>query len=387
MRPQRADRKRITGGDDVIALTRTLIGFDTSGPRGDEEAAAMFLGNMLAADGFTIRYNQFAPGRLTLLAEKGLKAGVPPLVMTGHLDTVPLGAKPWKTKPFTGTLKAGKLFGRGASDMKGGVAAMICAAQRAFRRAAPHGGLRFIFTAAEEPGCLGAKHLAGSSQKLGHASAIVVGEPTANIPFLGHKGGLFLKVSASGRTAHSSMPELGENAIYKVARAITRIERFRFDVERDELHGLPTINVGRVVGGENPNSVPDHAEFSVDIRTTARLDHAEILARIARELGPEVTIETCVNLTPVSTSAEAPFARLVFSLCGLDAAEARHKSLPYVTDGAVLQQIYGGVPTIILGPGEPAQAHRTDEFCEARKLKAAVALYESILLRTWELGL
>jgi len=371
--------------DDVIALTRELLAFDTSGPQSGEEASARFLGGLLSEEGFAVRYDQLAPGRLTVIAEKGLADDRPPLVFSGHLDTVPLGASPWKEPPFAGRIREGRLYGRGASDMKGGIAAMLCAARRAFAKAAPRGGLRFILTAGEEPGCLGARHLADTRYSLGQARALIVGEPTSNVPYLGHKGALFLKVSASGRTAHSSMPELGDNAIYKAARAITRVENFRFHAERDALHGLPTINVGRMSGGENLNSVPDHAEFSVDIRTTATVDHTEIRERLCRELGDEVAVETLVDLTPVSTRADDPFARLVDAVCGVPAGGGdRPRSLSYVTDGTHLQRLYGGAPTIILGPGEPGQAHRTDEFCLTDKLREAVTLYEAIILKSGE---
>ncbi len=364
--------------DDVIALTRALLAFDTS--EGGEEDPALFVGQLLAEDGFTVGYDRFAPGRLTVVAEKGLSDSAPPLVLTGHLDTVPLGSQPWTVDPFAGEIREGRLYGRGASDMKGGVAAMLVAARRAFGTAAPCGGLRLIFTAAEEPGCLGARHLADARYGLGRARAIVVGEPTSNVPYLGHKGGLYLNVTATGRAAHSSMPELGDNAIYKAARAIIRLSEFRFNVPPDPLHGLPTLNVGRMSGGKNLNSVPDHAAFTVDVRTTSAAGQTALLDRLARELGVDVSTETLMDLKPVSTAADDPFARLVYAACGADAADAaRQHSLAYVTDGAVLQQLYGGVPTLILGPGEPGQAHRTDEYCQIDKLEEAARLYEAIL--------
>lgn len=367
--------------DDVIALTKKLIAFDTS--IGGEAALAEFIGNLLSAEGFAVRYDLLSPGRLSVIAEKGLADGTAPLVMSGHLDTVPLGAARWTEEPLAGRVKGDKIYGRGSSDMKGGIAAMLCAAQNAFAKAGPQGGLRFIFTAAEEPGCIGARHLADTRYNLGFARALLVGEPTSNIPFLGHKGALYLNVTASGKAAHSSMPELGDNAIYKAARAITRTEAFRFNATRDALHGYPTINVGRMSGGENLNSVPDHAEFTIDIRTTASVDPHEIRDRLTRELGSEVSVETLVDLSPVSTCGDALFAKQVDALCGSSVPEGS-RSLSYVTDGALLQPLYGGVPTLILGPGEPSQAHRTDEFCLVSKLHEAVALYEAILLKTGE---
>lgn len=373
---------------DVISLTRKLISYNTINPEGNEEDIARFVGKLLSENGFNVDYHQLAKNRLTVIAEKGLSSLVPPLVMTGHFDTVPLGEKHWRDDPFSGTIRAGKIYGRGSSDMKGGIAAMICAALEAFKESVPQGGVRLILTAGEESGCHGAKHLAYTHYDLGKASAIIVGEPTSNVPAIGHKGGLYLKVSASGKTAHSSMPELGDNAIYKAARAITKIENFRFQADRDELHGFPTINVGLINGGKNLNSVPDYCEFTVDIRSTTRITHSEILKRLSQELGEEVTIEKLVDLPPVSSSESSPFVQLVYSACSIDPDKDVHrKSLSYLTDGAVLQQLYRGVPTIILGPGQPEMAHQTDEFCYTAKIEEAVTIYKKIILKNGEINL
>jgi succinyl-diaminopimelate desuccinylase len=365
---------------DVIALSKKLISYNTSGRKGNESEPATYLGNLLAKDGFKVDYNRLSDVRFTVIAEKGLCNERPPLVMTGHLDTVPLGTRKWKKDPFSGHIEDGKLYGRGSSDMKCGIAAMICAAYQAFKISSPPGGLRFIFTAAEEPGCYGARHLLNTGYDMGTAGAIIVGEPTSNIPFLGHKGALYLKVTASGKTAHSSMPHLGDNAVYKAARAITKIENFSFDVEPDDLHGIPTINVGKVNGGININSVPDFAEFTVDIRTTKKVVHQEIVDRLSRKLGKELTIEKMVDLLPVSTEETSPFVRQVFAICGISEKEPP-KSLSYVTDGAILQQVYGGVPTIILGPGQAEMAHQTDEYCYTTKLTGAVEIFKNIILQ------
>src|SRR5664279_2974252 len=153
--------------EDVISLTRKLISFNTVNPEGNEEDIARFVGKLLSENGFTVDYHQLAKNRLTVIAEKGLSSLVPPLVMTGHFDTVPLGEKHWKDDPFSGVIKEGKIYGRGSSDMKGGVAAMICATIAAFKETVPPGGIRLIFTAGEETGCHGAKLLADTRYGLG----------------------------------------------------------------------------------------------------------------------------------------------------------------------------------------------------------------------------
>lgn len=145
--------------------------------------------------------------------------------------------------------------------------------------------------------------------------------------------------------------------------------------------GYPSINVGKMQGGMNINSVPDHAEFSIDVRSTTMIEHKSVLERLFRELGEDVAIETLVDLNPVSTRETDPFVQLVYDVCLTDRQDDRwSKSLPYLTDGSVLQPFYGGVPTIILGPGEPGMAHQTDEYCSMERIKQSVSIYKNIIL-------
>jgi len=370
---------------DVISLTRKLLSFNTINPPGNESEIALFLGDLLKANGFNVSYPLFRKNRMNLIAEKGLSPRWPPIILSGHFDTVPRGKKIWSVDPFAGEVSDGRIWGRGSSDMKGGLAAMVMASIAAFREASTSGGIRIIFTAAEEPGCLGVSKLAGDNTLPGGASAIIVGEPTACLPATAHKGAIYLKAVTSGKTAHSSMPELGINAIYKAAEAITKIRDFEFEAEKDPLLGYPTINVGRIKGGKNINSVPDHAEFTIDVRTTTRVDHKDILERLNEELGDDIWIKNLVDLKPVFTPSTDPFVRLVYDVCGVSGTTAGFpKALSYMTDGAVLQEYYGGVPVVILGPGQPEMAHQTDEYCEISKLERSVELYKSIILRQGE---
>ncbi len=366
---------------DPIALTRELISQNTINPPGNEAEAARILGRLLCTHGFEVSYHDFGPGRLHLLAEKGLSASESPLLLSGHLDTVPLGDSPWSVDPFGGNCTEDRIYGRGSSDMKSGVAAMTIAAIEAMAISPPKGGVRLVFTAGEELGCQGVQQLLKSSRAMGSARAIIVGEPTANIPAIGHKGGLYLQATSRGKTAHSSMPELGDNAIYKAAKAICKIENFRFEAEPDPLLGLPSINVGKMEGGLNLNSVPDHASFSIDIRSTTMVRHSSILERLGSELGPDIKLETLVDLGPVSTPENHPFTELVLEICQIN-KESKHwkKALPYLTDGSALQAFYGGVPTIVLGPGEPEMAHQTDEYCFISKICQSIAIYKKIIL-------
>ncbi len=367
---------------DVISLTRALLSFNNINPPGNEEEIALFTGNILSENGFHVEYHPFGYGRLHLIAERGLSDSKAPIVFSGHFDTVPLGNKPWSFDPFSGDVQDGKIYGRGSSDMKCGLAAMIMASLRAFEESSPDGGIRLIFTAAEELGCTGILQLSEELSSPGKARAIIVGEPTSNHPYTGHKGALYLNAETKGISAHSSMPHLGDNAIYKAAMAIIKARDFDFKTESDPLLGLPTINVGRMSGGMNINSVPDHAEFTIDIRSTSRVDHQEILSRLAFELGPETALEVLVDMGPVFTDENDPFVQLVYETCGIDRiTNSLPRTMPYLTDGSVLQRLYGGVPAIILGPGQQEMAHQTDEFCYVSKLEEAVEIYYKIITK------
>lgn len=366
---------------DIISLTRELLSFNNINPPGNEAEIARFTGKILTENGFRVEYHVFDESRLHLVAERGLSVTRPPIVLSGHFDTVPLGSKKWDVEPFTGIVKDGKIFGRGSSDMKGGLAAMVLASIRAFEDSPPEGGIRLIFSAAEELGCIGIKQLADKLTFPGTATAVIVGEPTSNHPFIGHKGALYINAVTSGITAHSSMPHLGDNAIYKAAGAILKTRDFDFNAEKDPLLGFPTINVGRMRGGMNINSVPDYAEFSIDIRSTSKVDHEELLARLNLELGPDIALETLVNMKPVFTDENDPFVQLAYDICGVENDnQTLPKALPYLTDGSVLQRLYN-VPTIILGPGLPEMAHQTNEFCYIGKLEESVEIYYDIITK------
>ncbi|MCF6268946.1 MAG: M20 family metallopeptidase [Melioribacteraceae bacterium] len=370
---------------DVVTLTKDLVKFNTINPPGNEEGIAKFVGEIFLEHGFDVDFQKHEVGRLNLIASRGLSETYQPIILTGHFDVVPLGAKDWSVDPFNSKIIDGKLFGRGTTDMKAGLAAMIVAVVESFNENSPKGGVKLILTADEELGCRGAKKLLTSNYDIGEASAIIVGEPTSNIPYISHKGGLFINAKTLGITAHSSMPELGENAIYKAADAITKIAKFSFDVEQDPLLGYPTINVGKISGGLNLNSVPDKAEFTIDVRSTTKLNNNSAFAILKKELGDGVLLEEYTNLDAISTSEENPFIQMVYKVCKeINNVEWSKKSVSYLTDAAVLTPWLGNVPTIILGPGEPEMSHQTDEFCYVNKIEEAVKIYKNIITNNGE---
>ncbi|KFE36283.1 M20 family metallopeptidase [Thioclava atlantica] len=367
---------------DVVALTRRLMQFDTINPPGNEAPCAQVLRDLLDAAGFETRLYPFGAGRANLVAWLG-NGSAPQLGFTGHLDTVPLGAQDWRHDPFAGEIVEGRLYGRGSTDMKGGVAALVmaCLAERETLRDGP--GVVLLITAAEETGSEGARALAAETG-FPRPGALVVAEPTSNRPLSGHKGALWLRLVAQGVTAHGSMPERGVNAIYKAARLIERLEGFDFATPSHPVMGAPSLNVGTVSGGLNINSVPDRAEIGVDIRSVAGLDHADLRARLEEIVGDDARIEPMVDLPPVWTDPQDPWMRSVFAASeAVSGTPARPESVSYFTDASIFTPAYDGLPTVILGPGEPALAHQTDEYCEIAKLHDAVEIYR-MLIRDWK---
>jgi succinyl-diaminopimelate desuccinylase len=367
---------------DAVALTKEIVRMNTINPPGDEEACARYLGALLEGAGFSVNYHRMGEKRANLVARIGGSADKAPLCFTGHIDTVPLGAAPWRKDPFAGETDAGRLYGRGTSDMKCGVAAFVAAAVALGPRLARSAGLELVITAGEETGCEGAFELANEQGALGRAGAVVVGEPTSNFQFVGHKGAFWLNARTHGVTAHGSMPEKGVNAVYKAARALAALEQFRFSNPPHELMGQASLNVGTMHGGLNINSVPDEAVIGIDIRSVPTSRHADIRAQLERVLGNDVELETLLDLEPVYTEPENEWIQQVFDIMTpLLGSRPEPKVATYFTDAAALNLAYRFPPTIILGPGEPQMAHQTDEYCVVDRVSHAVDAYQEIARR------
>jgi succinyl-diaminopimelate desuccinylase len=368
---------------DAVALTRKLLAFDTINPPGAEQACAAYLGSLLEGAGFRVEYAEFAPTRMSLVARIGRAIDRPPLGFTGHMDTVPLGAAQWKRDAFGESLEGGRLYGRGASDMKSGVAAFVVAALAMAERLRDSPGVALVLTADEECGCGGASFLARQTTLLGKVGALLVGEPTANYPLVGHKGALWLEARTSGITAHGSMPERGDNAIYKAMHAVDVLRHFDFGVEPHPLMGRPTLNVGTLHGGLNINSVPDRATIGVDIRTIPGMDHGRVRGRLEKALGESVEIVPIVDVEAIYSDPGGSWMQGVFATTERNTGErAEPRSATYFTDAAVLNAVYRDVPICVLGPGEPQLAHQTDEYCVVDRIEQSVVIY-SDFIREW----
>ena len=366
---------------DPIELSRELIAFNTINPPGKELRCIRHLQTILARAGLQTSLQEFSADRANLIAKIGGAGGSKaPLCFTGHVDTVPLGNAPWSVDPFAGEIIDGKIYGRGSTDMKCGVAAFVAAIGNMAEQLQNTSGVVLVITAGEEIGCEGAFHLAKAGL-LGRAGAIVVAEPTSNAALVGHKGALWLQLTFKGVTAHGSMPHLGDNAAFKAARAISALENFQFNVAAHPCLGSPTLNVGTVRAGLNVNSVPDLAEIGIDIRSIPGLEHSRIQEHLKAELGDDVLIEPIVDVPAVWTDPKSPWLAEVYAIVrdvtGEDAG-AEPRTAPYFTDASALTPAFGNPPTVILGPGEAAKAHQTDEYCFVQRVREASNIYSRL---------
>jgi succinyl-diaminopimelate desuccinylase len=368
---------------DPRTLTRDLLAFNTINPPGMERACARHLGVLLEGAGYRVEYHEFAEGRTSLIATIGGADARAPICFTGHIDTVPLGAAKWSRDAFAGESDGDRLYGRGSTDMKSGIAAFVIAAIEL----APHlprgPGVVLVITAGEEIGCEGAKYLA-DRKLLGRAGAIVVAEPTANYPYVGHKGLAWFEIETEGVTAHGSMPEVGDNAIVKMARVISDLETFRFPVDSHAVMGKPTLNVGTIHGGLNTNSVPDEARITIDTRTVPGIDHVHLCKSLQALVAPRgAHVRQIVDTPSLYTEPSNEWVQEVFEMCTpLLGGRPTPKTITFSTDGSDLKRGFGGPPALILGPGEPTLAHQTDEWCSMNRIEESTELFNR-LMRRW----
>ncbi len=374
-------------------LTRDLLHFNTINPPGQERDCAHFLGKLLGDAGFDVAYHEFAPTRTSVIATIGGKHDKPPICFTGHIDIVPLGAAKWTRDPFAGETDGDLVYGRGSTDMKSGIAAFVVAAISLAPLLKNSPGLTLVLTASEEVGCEGAKYLA-DQKLLDRAGAIVVAEPTANYPFVGHKGLIWVEIETRGKTAHASMPEQGDNAILKMGKVIDELEHFQWKhhcgVDCHAVMGKPTMNIATIHGGLNTNSVPDSVKLTVDMRTVPGIDHVHLCHSITNLIGDLGTLRKIVETPPLYSEPDEWVESVYAISAPFIGGNPTPQTIMFSTDGADLKRGYlesaalgnGAVPTIILGPGQPELAHQTDEWCSMTKLDESVEMFTRIM-REW----
>jgi succinyl-diaminopimelate desuccinylase len=362
---------------NAIELARQLVQTNTENPPGKEAPLARILGPILEAAGFRVESHEMEPGRPNLVARIGSQ---PFLCLTGHMDTVPADPDQWTRDPFGADIEDGLLYGLGSSDMKSGVAAIVAAACGIATRPIKYGGLVLVLTAAEETGCQGAEHLAGLGV-LGTAGAMLIAEPTGMEPFVGHKGAMWVRAVSQGKAAHGSRPEEGVNAIYKAARAISRIADYKLSAPAHPILGSSTISVGTIQGGVKTNVVPAKSEFSMDLRLIPGQKPDEVLAELRQVLGPEADIlEWKANEALMSDPADPWIAGTIDLMEELSGRQVQPGGASYFTDGVALSRAMGNPPALVLGPGR--MAHQADEHCPVSDIELAAQAYNQIM-RAW----
>lgn len=363
---------------DPVDLAAALVRCDTAG--GNEDAVVAEVAPLLEAAGMTVGRHELAAGRTQIVAT-GRKR--PRLVLSGHLDTVSATPASWHRDPWSGEVADGWLFGRGAADMKGGVAALVTAVARGAARG--YGDdVGVVLTAAEETGCEGARSLdqhgvltalaGGSTPPL-----VLIAEPTATSPLLGHKGVVWLRVEAHGRAAHASAPQLGVNAIDRLTATLAALPALELGEATADL-GVPTCSVGTVQGGVAANVVPDWAAAAVDVRTVGATAD-ELRARLQALASPGVEVAVELDLPPVRSHADDPrvvACRELAAAYGC-APSPDPPAATYFTDASVLTAALGAAPTVICGPGDPRVAHTVDERCATSEVEQMAEVYEALI--------
>jgi succinyl-diaminopimelate desuccinylase len=366
----------------AVELASQLVKIDTVNPPGQEAIAARLIADRLTGLGAAIELHELSPGRESLIARYSGNGGKPALCLSGHLDTVPIGVAKWSRNPHCGDIEDDRLWGRGSTDMKGGIAAMVVAFERLCRRGGDQPVL-LALTASEETGCQGALSIAA---KMGPVGALVIGEPTNEDLAIAHKGVVWLRLKSLGRAAHGSKPELGDNAIERMIVALTATRKLDFKVDAHPMLGRPSSNIGTIAGGAATNIVPDMCEATIDIRLVPGLDVTAVMSEIKHIVGSDVEIAHILALNAVQSRADHPWIASVNAdaqrICG---AHPTPTSASFFTDASVLVPALGYPPTAIIGPGNPALAHQVDEWCSVSAIDRAADLYEQIGLK-WNLS-
>lgn len=367
---------------DVVSLLQHLVRIPSVNPENSpgtdltgESEIANFLAGWLEGLGAEVTLEEIRPGRPNLIARFAPLDGRPRILFGPHLDTVGVGGM--IIPPFSGEIRDERLWGRGASDTKGPMAAMLWALRqtRQLQRDSP---IAFDFVAfmGEESNQWGSKEFA---EKHAHEySFALVGEPTSMEVVHVTKGSLWTTLRATGKAAHSSQPQRGDNAVMKLARALDTLDHHlgaKLATYTHPVLGTSTMNVGVFNGGSRPNIVPDLAQAVIDIRITPSLAEdggaLKLLGDTISNFDLPVAIVNPHENPPMETSADHPVIKALLAN-GSTLAGA-----PWFSDAAHLSA--RGIPSICIGPGSIDQAHTVDEFISIPALEQGAAFFEKFI--------
>jgi succinyl-diaminopimelate desuccinylase len=392
----------LVDADELVTLTRELVRIPSvvrPGEAGANEAAvAAHVERWMRAQGFDVEIQRVAPDRPNVLGVLGASGAGPTLLLEGHTDVVTEGdPAAWKHPPFAAELVDGKIYGRGAADMKSGLAAAMIAAAAIKRSGAPLAGRLVVGALVDEEGdMLGAKHLCATP--IGRElSAAIVCEPEQNELCLEQRGVVWARVTARGRMAHGAMPEAGANPITALAALVAgapRLER-RLRVLCTRSRYLrpptvtPTVMAAPVAGVPQSNVIPATAQATLDVRLTPGPDADAVAKEIdeacrrAADGCPGVSIEWApINGFRMATRVERgePLVRaMVGAVRRATGRPARWGGVPGSTDGTILRMELG-IPIVTCGPGHRLIPHQVDEHVEIGELVDAARIYVAAAL-------
>lgn len=374
---------------DAIALLRELVRADSRNPAlapgapGEGEIARL-LANTLKAWGFEVRLMEAAPDRPNVVATLRGAGGGKSLMFNGHIDVV--GVENMTHAPFDAFTRGGRVYGRGASDMKGGVAAMCAAAARV--KGALKGDLIVACVADEEWRSLGTSALIAAGVR---ADAAIVTEPTGLAIMPAHKGFAWMQITTRGRAAHGSRWDLGVDAIRHAGLILAELHRLDADIlpkKKHHLLGRPSLHAGEIAGGLGLSTYPDRCTLKVERRTIpgeriadVQREMDEICARLRDTVaGFDADVEVLFSQPPSDVDPEAPVCRALANALKAHAVEPAVAGMSAWTDAALLNQ--AGIPAVCFGPGDMGLAHAAEEYIETREVELAVEVLAS-LARDW----
>ena len=371
-----ADRQR------VCELTKALIRLESDAMLGHEGAVGQWLYRFFAELDVPVELQECAPGRWNVIATLPGRRADRTILYSGHMDTVPLGDPSRWTSPATQPeVRDGRLYGRGACDMKGSIACTLAMAEIITRRAIlPESTVRLVHDVDEENRNLG---LHTYLQHAEPANLVLVGEPTSLRMAVGHRGVMAFTVHVQGRSAHVGQAEQGNNALYAAADVIARVRALQSTLAatRQPYLGSPSLHVTQLHGGEKVNVIPEEAVLRLDRRLVgtenaesceAQLD--ALLKQSEMATGCAMRRETTTYCPPGYTGPEQPEARRVAEMLKDMGLPAEPVAFEASCEAGLLHERLG-VPVLILGPGSIRQAHQPDEYVETDQLACGLALY------------
>ncbi len=370
---------------ELVAIPSANRGLAQAQADQPERQIADFVAGYLREMGMAVEMPEVYPGRPNVIGHWRDQGGRRRLVLEAHLDTV--GTDAMTVDPFKPVQRDGRMYGRGACDTKGSMAAFLTALRVARRRGIkPADEIYFLGCMGEETGCHGARALVEAGFKCDGA---IVGEPTGCHVATAHRGSLWLRVRTHGRACHASTPELGRNAIVAAAGVLDVLEsRFKptLQADRHELLGRATMSVGVINGGTKVNVVPDTCQMEIDMRLLPEQQPDKIVEQIRHLLSEHmpdwaenIDVAQVWSLPCMMTEADRPLVKNVLAVASARTNQDKLLAMSGFADSGPLHQ--SGADAIIFGPGSADQAHTADEFIELDQLFMATEIILELLAR------